>query len=185
MFEKYNHLLSKSPIGPVPCLIPETMELMKYLQPPTTHPRVIDVGAGQGSWTVELRKRGYMVFPFDMDTSQFPEAAQGDMHDLSLYGDDSYDQVFCTGSFEHAFAPYIVLSEFVRVIRDGGRILITLPSYTNEKMAVLPEHFTAISKDMMQWMYCTKLGMTMVKHVEAEWDPVVGPHQVFVMDVEK
>lgn len=187
MFEKYNHLLSKSPFGNTPCLIPETNALLGHMPPVPTHTRVIDVCCGQGDWTDRLVQMGYKVTSVDLDISQCSSAIKADMHDLSMFEDNSFDVVFCTGSFEHAFAPFIVLSEFCRVLRDGGYIMLTLPMEDNEQMLADAGHYNAISKKQMELMYGKKLGFTIIHHESGNYDPksVVGPHQIFVMEVRK
>lgn len=184
MFEKYNHLLSKSPIGQQPCLIPETNALLSFMPPADTYPRVIDVCCGQGSWTNTLVSMGYKVTSIDLDTSQFAAAIKADMHDLP-FEDNSFDVVFCTGSFEHAFAPFIVLSEFCRVLRDKGYIMLTLPMANNIKMLSDTGHYNAISWLQMKYQYCTKLNMKILEYRKGQWDEIVGPHQIFVMEVKK
>lgn len=184
MFEKYQHLLSKSPFGSIPCLIPETNAMLRYLPSADSHPHVIDVCCGQGGWTNRLTAMGYKVVAVDLDTSQFSSAIKADMHELP-FDDNSFDVVFCTGSFEHAFAPFIVLSEFCRVLVDGGVILITLPMPDNVKMLQDAGHYNAISKLQMQEMYCSKLNMKIIGYESGEYDTVVGPHQIFAMEVSK
>lgn len=184
MFEKYHHLLSKSPIGSVPCLIPEASKMLSLMPPPSTHLKWIDVGSGQGSWTMKMREMGYNVIPIDLDASQFGGTFVADMHDIP-FEDDTFSGVFCTGTFEHAFAPYIVLSEFRRITRSGGVILLNLPKEDNVKMLEDAGHYCAVSKLQMEHQYCTKLGFKIFFYEENEWDPVVGPHQIFGLEVWK
>lgn len=184
MFEKYHHLLSKSPIGDVPCLIPEATVMFGLMPPANTHPKWLDVGSGQGSWTLRMRSMGYTVTAMDLDNSQFPEAIVADMHDMP-FEDNSFDGIFCTGTFEHAFAPFIVLSEFHRVTRTGGVILLNLPMETNVKMLQDAGHYCAISRLQMEHQYCSKLGLKEFYYQEGEWDQVVGPHQIFGLQVWK
>ena len=184
MFEKYYHLLSKSPIGPVPCLIPEAGIMLSVMPPPTSHKKWLDVGSGQGSWTVKMREMGYEVTPVDLDSSQFGGTIVADMHDLP-FPDNNFDGVFCTGTFEHAFAPFIVLSEFRRVTCNGGVILLNVPMENNVKMLEDAGHYCAISRLQMNHQYCTKLNLKEFYYREGEWDPVVGHHQIFGLEVWK
>ena len=184
MFSKYYGGLSKSPIGSVPCLIPETTHAMQHLPPPSSHKKVLDAGCGQGGWTIALRGRGYEVKPVDLDTSQFPEAVKADMHELP-FADNEFDIVFCTGAFEHCFAPFIVLSEFRRVCRNDGIILITLPTEDNIKLLEDAGHYCNMSKVQMEAMYLKKLNLTLEQYERFLLDPVVGEHQVFIIKVHK
>lgn len=183
-FSKYYGYLSKSPIGSVPCLIPETTRAMEYLPQPITHKKVLDAGCGQGGWTVALRGSGYEVTAVDLDTSQFPEAVKADLHELP-FEDNQFDIVFCTGAFEHCFAPFIVLSEFKRVSRNGGAILITLPTEDNIPLLEDAGHYCSMSRLQMERMYLKKLSLALQHYERVFLDPVVGEHQIFIIKVQK
>ncbi len=184
MFSKYYGFLSKSPFGPVPCLIPETTRAMQYLPSPSTHRKALDAGCGQGSWTTSLREKGYEVTALDLDTSQFPEAVKADMHEMP-FAENEFDIIFCTGSFEHCFAPFIVLSEFKRVCRNDGMILITLPTEDNIPLLEDAGHYCNMSRLQMESMYLKKLNMSLEHYERFLLDTVVGEHQVFIIRVHK
>ena len=98
MFEKYHSLLSKSPIGGTPCLIPETNIAISHLPPPATHPKVVDLGSGQGSWSDKLKNLGYEVTSLDLDPSQYGATIKAEMHEFPLEN-NSQDVILCTGTF--------------------------------------------------------------------------------------
>ena len=184
MFEKYHSLLSKSPIGGVPCLIPETNIAISHLPPPQSHPRVVDLGSGQGSWSDKLKNLGYQVTSLDLDPSQYGATIKAEMHEFPLEN-NSQDIVLCTGTFEHAYAPFVVLHEMRRVLRDGGVIAITLPAADNIKMLEDEAHWSIFSKLQLEHMFFKKLDMEIIHYEIGEWDSVVGVHQVFIVRVNK
>jgi SAM-dependent methyltransferase len=49
-----------------------------------------------------------------------------DMHDLK-FEDDSFDIVYSRHSYEHSIAPYKAASEFMRVCRGGGMVIVEVP----------------------------------------------------------
>jgi SAM-dependent methyltransferase len=50
-----------------------------------------------------------------------------DMHDLSVFADESFDCVYSSHTIEHAYFPDRMVAELVRVLRIGGRLLVVLP----------------------------------------------------------
>src|ERR1041385_7638885 len=185
MFDKYHKLYSKSPLaGPTPCLIPESQLMLSHMPPVDTHPRVVDVGSGQGGWSERLRDKGYTVSSVDLDPSQYPPTIKAEMHELP-FGDNSQDVIFCTGTFEHSYAPFVLLHEFRRVLRHGGYILISLPMENNVKMLNDVAHMSILSRLQMEEMLFKKLDMTTMHWESGNWDDVVGPHQIFVVLVDK
>lgn len=183
-FTAYYGIQSRSPFGPTPCLIPETNAAFKYLPSPKTHKNVLDVGCGQGGWCDRLNNAGYVPTGIDLDVSQYGPAILGDMHEMP-FNDNTFDIVFCTGTFEHAFAPFIVLMEFVRVCRDEGTIIITLPMEDNAQMLEDEAHYSVFSKFQLEHMFFKKLKLTLYGYESGLYDPVVGPHQIFAVRVSK
>lgn len=50
-----------------------------------------------------------------------------DMHDLSIFPRARFDHIFSSHSLEHAYNPQLVLAEFHRILRPGGRLCLVLP----------------------------------------------------------
>ena len=65
---------------------------------------------------------------FDIDKDVHPDIL-GDMTDMSVLPDNSVDAIFSSHNLEHLFAHQVAgaLSEFNRVLKDGGFLLITMP----------------------------------------------------------
>lgn len=184
MFDKYHKLLSKSPIGGTPCLIPEANIAISHLPPPQSHKNVVDLGSGQGSFSDKLKNMGYNVTSLDLDPSQYGATIKAEMHEFPL-PDNSQSIVFCSGTFEHSYAPFIVLHEMRRVLVDGGVIAITLPTADNVKMLEDEAHMSIFSKLQMEYMFFKKLDMEIIHYEIGEWDNVVGVHQIFIIRVHK
>jgi len=49
-----------------------------------------------------------------------------DMHQMS-FNDNSFDLIYCSGTFHCSYNPKRLVKEFVRVIRNSGAIFITVP----------------------------------------------------------
>ena len=105
--------------------------------------RLLDGGCGMGYWTVYFSKMGYPTLGLDVSRATidklkklFPAAefAVGDIRATGL-AEGSYDLYFSWGTFEHfeeGFGP--VLSEAYRLLKPGGRLLISTP-FDNLRLA--------------------------------------------------
>jgi SAM-dependent methyltransferase len=101
--------------------------------------RVLDAGCGPGRFTVELERLGALVTALDISPRQIellrqriPEinAYVGDIVDLSLFADGSFDATVCFGgplSYLVDRAPD-ALAELARVTRPGGHVLVSVMS---------------------------------------------------------
>jgi len=105
------------------------------MYPPREGINVLDVGCGTGTNLMLYHKAGCNVFGIDLSTTMVEVAQKklGDRAEIRLgdaskmpYSDDSFDLV--TGFFTlHEMPSQIrpaVISEMVRVIKHGGRILL-------------------------------------------------------------
>jgi SAM-dependent methyltransferase len=90
--------------------------------------RVLDAGAGAAPYRSLFRHCDYV-------TQDWPQSVHGqgtspdvlaDLHELPL-GDATFDFVLCTEVLEHVSDPARVLAELRRILRPGGRLLLTTP----------------------------------------------------------
>jgi SAM-dependent methyltransferase len=90
--------------------------------------RVLDAGAGQAPYR-------HLFAHCDYKTQDWPssphEDATGadviaDLRDLPLE-DDSFDAAVCTEVLEHVETPGEAVAELARILRPGGRLLVTVP----------------------------------------------------------
>jgi predicted TPR repeat methyltransferase len=98
---------------------------------------LLDVGCGTGLTGVALRAAGFVgpIDGIDLSPASLREAERHDVYraltaiDLQLLplpiADDAYDALSCVGVLTYIPDSEGVLREFARVVRSGGRILIT------------------------------------------------------------
>jgi SAM-dependent methyltransferase len=98
--------------------------------PPETR---IVLHVGCGPWdprAVPARFRGpqWRELRYDIDRSVRPDIV-GSIVDMSAVPDESVDAIFSSHNLEHVYAheAMIVLREFLRVLRPGGELRITMP----------------------------------------------------------
>jgi len=103
--------------------------------------RVLDAGAGEGPYRALFAHCEYVTL--DWPGTVHP-AARGadvvaDLHDVPLE-EASIDAVVCTEVLEHVADPALVLAELHRVLRPGGRLLVTVP-FVNELHEEPHDHY--------------------------------------------
>jgi ubiquinone/menaquinone biosynthesis C-methylase UbiE len=113
--------------------------------------KVLDAGCGAGRYSIEFAKRGCQVTLFDISDEQLKiagekideanvqdnisEFVQGDIRDLSHFGDGQFDMVVCYG----APLSYVLdkrekaIQEFYRVLKKDGSLFVSV----NNKWGIL------------------------------------------------
>ena len=93
--------------------------------------KFLHVGCGQAkkeNTTQVLKEDSWDEVRLDIDPSVKPDIV-GDILDLNVIDDNSYDAVFSSHNIEHVFMHEvkIALSEFKRVLKDDGFLLLCCP----------------------------------------------------------
>ena len=125
---------------------------------PNTSP-VIEVGCGDASFTTELAKHFSRVTAIDISAGQIAENAarwpaitflQHDVSERFPFADGTFEVVWCSEVLEHLFDPAFALREMHRILRAGGRLLVTVPYHGRFKNLLIAlfkwdEHFVPSS----------------------------------------
>jgi SAM-dependent methyltransferase len=99
-------------------------------------PHVLNVGAGQGSFTRLLERGGFDVVSSDVTAPALDvlrasvrgEVLLADMTDLP-FGDDTFDAVVAGEVLEHIEDDGKAISESARVLRPGGVLVVSVPAH--------------------------------------------------------
>jgi SAM-dependent methyltransferase len=99
--------------------------------------KVLDVPCGQGALALRLANMGFEVYCGDLDREWF-RLSSGNFHVLDLndsfpYKDAMFDCVTCIEGIEHLENPHHLVRETSRVLKLGGRTIITTPNIMNIK----------------------------------------------------
>ena len=93
---------------------------------PLSGQQIVDLGCGNGLYTVALRERGAHVIPVDNDPAELEVAGPpvagaliADAGDLPLES-DSIDGAFCSNLLEHTPDTEAIIREIERILRPGG-----------------------------------------------------------------
>ena len=96
---------------------------------------VLDVPTGTGILADRLRKIGFEVSCCDINPTYFsvPELTIdiGNLNQSLPYPNDSFDYLICLDGIEHTENPSNAIREFQRVLKKGGKILLSTPNFLN------------------------------------------------------
>lgn len=96
---------------------------------------IIDVPAGNGFSSRLLKNAGSQVLAFDLFPEFFKEKGidchYADLGERIPLADGSVDGVLCQEGIEHVSDQIKAFQEFNRVLKTGGRLIVTTPNYSN------------------------------------------------------
>ncbi|WP_207934080.1 class I SAM-dependent methyltransferase [Actinomadura sp. KC06] len=127
--------------------------------------RVLDMGCGAGRHAFELYRRGAHVVAFDQDAGELAEVekmfgamrvageapedakaetVRGDALDLP-FPDDHFDAIIASEVLEHIPDDMRAMRELLRVLKPGGKLAVTVPSWLPERVcwALSEDYHTA------------------------------------------
>ncbi|MFD0900874.1 class I SAM-dependent methyltransferase [Actinomadura sediminis] len=127
--------------------------------------RILDMGCGAGRHAFELYRRGAHVVAFDQDADELAgvekmfgamrlagevpedaaaETVRGDALELP-FPDDHFDAIIASEVLEHIPDDMRAMRELLRVLRPGGRLAATVPSWLPERVcwALSEDYHTA------------------------------------------
>lgn len=102
---------------------------------------VLDAGCGTANWTVALARQGYQVRGFDLSPTMIAEG-QAQLRELGIaeaaagievgdvermpFPDETFDAAVCFRVLDFTPRPGVALTEFARVLRPGGRLVLSM-----------------------------------------------------------
>lgn len=91
--------------------------------------KALDVGCRDGHWAEKLKRKGYQVVAIDIE----PHYAEGLRVDANItlpFADSEFDLIWCSEVIEHLADPAFTISEFKRVLKPRGALVMTTPNQT-------------------------------------------------------
>lgn len=121
--------------------------------------RLLDVPAGEGALALRLKNLGHDVKCCDLYPEMFKlldiEIRSGNLDSRLPYDDGTFDTIVCVEGLEHIDNPSNAVSEFSRLLRPGGQLIISVPNIMNieERFKWLingyTSHFKPLSADAL------------------------------------
>jgi 2-polyprenyl-3-methyl-5-hydroxy-6-metoxy-1,4-benzoquinol methylase len=116
-------------------LLPTLLSLSRDLPPSS---RILDVGCGNGSVTLEFAKRGHSVVGIDLAEAGIRIARQScpsgrfevlaaDRNVLDKLGEESFDLVYSAEVVEHLYDPRSYMAGCYTATSPGGKFICTTP----------------------------------------------------------
>jgi len=98
------------------------------------HQRILDAGCGNG-WLASLYAAGHTVVGIDLADANLARiralgilALKYNLDAPLPFADGTFDTVVCSEILEHIFSPDLLLREILRVLKPGGRVILTVPN---------------------------------------------------------
>jgi 2-polyprenyl-6-hydroxyphenyl methylase/3-demethylubiquinone-9 3-methyltransferase len=98
--------------------------------------KVLDYGCGRGDFTAYLASSGFRAVGIDVSAhaiafnrQDFPELefVVADANAGVPFEDEFFDAIWCSEVIEHIYDVHAIFAEFSRLLRLGGRLIITTP----------------------------------------------------------
>jgi SAM-dependent methyltransferase len=100
---------------------------------PMLRGRLLDVGCGQKPYRQLFAVDEYIGLELDTPENRARKQADHYYDGIRLpFPDESFDSVLCNQVLEHVFTPEDFLSEIRRVLKPGGKLLLTVPFVWDE-----------------------------------------------------
>jgi SAM-dependent methyltransferase len=97
--------------------------------------RLLDVPAGEGALALRLKDLGFEVECCDLYPEIFKlfdvEIRSGNLDARLPYDDEIFDHVVCVEGLEHVGNPSNAISEFSRLLKSGGQLIVSVPNIMN------------------------------------------------------
>jgi SAM-dependent methyltransferase len=125
-----------------PCVVDRWAFARRQLRPGPA--RTLDAGAGNGGFALMAASAGNSVLGLSFSNQEMTEAQSratltglsgasfriGDLRELEQFGGElgTFDQILCLEVIEHLYEDQLLIERLARLLRPGGRLIISAPS---------------------------------------------------------
>nr|RNJ65363.1 MAG: class I SAM-dependent methyltransferase [Leptolyngbya sp. IPPAS B-1204] len=111
----------------------ERNQILKKIYLDGNNKCILDLGAGNGRTSRFFLEKGYEVYALEWTTagaSKLTELGIKDIEDVPYpYRNNFFDDIFWGDNIEHLFFPEQVAQEIYRILRPGGRLVLSTPNH--------------------------------------------------------
>ena len=160
--------------------------ITQHLPPPPA--RILDLGCSDGELLLKLKRAGYDSVGVDIAESVVSRARehsgcpvhQAAAEDLHVLSESTFDCVVCMEVMEHVTSPYDAMKELARVLKPGGRLILSTPNVHSMMRILYPlTRVDAESKnrhincfDLAQWLVLFRVTGFMYRTLHGWGDPI-------------
>jgi 2-polyprenyl-3-methyl-5-hydroxy-6-metoxy-1,4-benzoquinol methylase len=116
-------------------LVRSSKQLAVDCVPAVPRCEILDVGCGSGMNSILLARKGHRMHGVDISEVAIEQynshGFDGRVADIEAgleYDDSSFDMVFCSEVIEHMTSPEALVLEIGRVLKPGGRLVLSTPN---------------------------------------------------------
>lgn len=120
----------------------------------------LDAGSGRGPYHQLLLARCRSVTTMDVEDRARKVDVKGDIQAMQAFTDGEFDLVLCTQVLEHVPRPWDAMSEFRRVLRPGGKLILTVPHLS--AMHEVPHDYYRFTRFGLQTL-CDRAGLRILE----------------------
>jgi 2-polyprenyl-3-methyl-5-hydroxy-6-metoxy-1,4-benzoquinol methylase len=137
---------------------------------------ILDCGAGKGKFSETLKNKGAIVEACDIDKKQFLSKSikftEADLNKKLPYEDSRFDIIISIEVLEHLENPSHFLTEIKRILKKGGKAIITTPNISNIK-----SRLQFLFKGNLHWFNEAEFGYSGSNHI----NPIYYKEILFIL----
>lgn len=128
---------------------------------------MLNAGSGHGGHSKMFEEQGFKVVNVDTELYDEVDQYQDDLHFMQI-SDKAVDVVLCSHTLEHVLSPVVVLDEFHRVLKDGGKLLIVGPRY-EQNWIDTDGHYYVFTKEQL-FSILNQIGFEVTQYMDYAGD---------------
>jgi len=137
---------------------------------------ILDCGAGRGKFSETLKDKGAIVEACDINKKQFISKnikfTEADLNKKLPYKDSGFDMIISIEVLEHLENPSHFIAEIKRILKKGGKAVITTPNISNIK-----SRLQFLFKGDLHWFNEAEFGYSGSNHI----NPIYYKEILFIL----
>ena len=157
--------------------------------------KLLDVPTGSGVLSAKLSDLGFECSCCDINADGFKaydlEFRVGDLNGKIPFETDSFDYITCIDGLEHLENPYNAMREFKRILKKGGKLIISIPNYLNVERRMKFLLTGSFTKPVSQKMFKEKFNSSLaMMHINPIGYPLLkfllesNGHSIIKLDID-